>query len=62
MFVILSYVVWCVVLAGMANIIQEAKEAVIPGESKTSASGKRILIVATSHDKLGDSGQPTGCW
>jgi putative intracellular protease/amidase len=49
-------------LEGMANIIQKVKEAVIPGESKTSASGKRILIVATSHDKLGDSGQPTGCW
>lgn len=22
----------------------------------------RVLIVATSHDKLGETGQPTGCW
>jgi putative intracellular protease/amidase len=49
----------------MAGVGEKIKQTVEQGLHKMegkSAAGKRILIVATSHDKLGDSNQHTGCW
>jgi len=50
----------------MAGLGEKIKQTVDHGVQKVGgkkgAAGKRILIVATSHDKLGDSGEPTGCW
>jgi putative intracellular protease/amidase len=51
----------------MAGLGDKIKQTVQHGLQKVggnsgAASGKRILIVATSQDKLGDTDQPTGCW
>jgi len=50
----------------MAGLGEKIKQTVEHGvhkvQGKPDAAGKRILIVATSNDKLGDSGQATGCW
>lgn len=50
----------------MAGLGEKIKQTVEHGVHKVGgkkpAEGKRILIVATSCDKLGDTDQPTGCW
>jgi len=60
-----SDVVLVGVAGAMAGLGEKIKQTVEHGVNKVGgkgAAGKRILIVATSHDKLGDSDQPTGCW
>jgi putative intracellular protease/amidase len=49
-------------MAGLGEKIKQTVEAGLHKVGGKSAEGKRILIVATSHDKLGETGQPTGCW
>lgn len=50
----------------MAGVGEKIKQTVEHGlhkvGHKSGAAGKRILIVATSHDKLGNTDQPTGSW
>lgn len=49
-------------MAGAGEKIKQTVESGLQKVGGKSAAGKRILIVATSHDKLGNSGEPTGCW
>jgi putative intracellular protease/amidase len=51
-------------MAGVGSQIKEKVDTGLEklGVKKVSAAGKRILIVATSCDKLGDTSEPTGCW
>lgn len=51
-------------MAGVGSHIKEKVDTGLEklGVKKASAAGKRILIVATSCDKLGDTSDPTGCW
>lgn len=49
-------------MAGLGEKIKQTVEQGLHKVAGKSAAGKRILIVATSHDTLGDSNEPTGCW
>jgi putative intracellular protease/amidase len=49
-------------MAGLGEKIKQTVEHGLHKVGGKSASGKRILIVATSHDKLGNTNEPTGCW
>ena len=49
-------------MAGLGEKIKQTVEHGLQKVGGKSASGKRILIVATSHDKLGDTNEATGCW
>jgi len=50
----------------MAGLGEKIKQTVEHGahkvQGKKGGAGKRILIVATSHDKLGNTDEPTGSW
>jgi len=49
-------------MAGLGEKIKQTVEHGLHKVGGKGAAGKRILIVATSHDKLGNSGEPTGSW
>lgn len=49
-------------MAGLGEKIKQTVEHGVQQVQGKSAAGKRILIVATSHDKLGNTGKPTGSW
>ena len=49
-------------MAGLGEKIKQTVEQGLHKVGGKSAAGKRILIVATSCDKVGDTNEPTGCW
>jgi hypothetical protein len=49
-------------MAGLGEKIKQTVEHGVHKAKGKPAAGKRILIVATSCDKFGDTNEPTGCW